>query len=132
MKTEKVIEEIKRNGFITERQINLLKNRTNRGEIIERYHDLEYIPITPEQTEKGIKFLLNLYKTPTGKIRKRNPFSDWQAEVLETFVEFAFVGFYNNSSNGFVINNYPIYSVCGADGDFEYYYDLCNGTINIL
>ena len=75
MKTEKVIEEIKRNGFITERQINLLKNRANRGEFID-FYDLQYTHITPEHTEKGIKYLLNLYKTPTGKIRKNNPFSD--------------------------------------------------------
>ena len=25
-----------------------------------------------------------------------------------------------------------MYLVCGADGDFEYYYDLWDGTINIL
>lgn len=130
MKTEKVIEEIKRNGFITERQINLLKNRANRGEIID-FYDIEYSNITPEQTEKGIKFLLNLYKTPTGKVRKNNPFSDKQAKVLETFVEFAFVGFYPKS-NGYVSYHFPIYSVCGTDGDFEYYYDLWNGTINII
>ena len=130
MKTEKVIEEVKRNGFITERQINLLKNRANRGEIID-YYDLEYSRITPEQTDKGIKFLMNLYKTPTGKVRKNNPFSDKQAKVLETFVEFAFVGF-RSKTHGFWEHNCPIYFVRGADGDFEYYYDLWNGTINIL
>lgn len=130
MKTEKVIEEVKRNGFITERQINLLKNRANRGEFIDLY-DLQYTHITPEQTEKGIKFLLNLYKTPTGKIMKNNPFSDHQAKVLETFVEFAFVGFCLKI-NGFVSHYSPIYLVCGSDGDFEYYYDLWNGTINIF
>ena len=130
MKTEKVIEEVKRNGFITERQINLLKNRANRGEFIDLY-DLQYTHITPEQTGKGIEFLLNLYKTPTGKIMKNNPFSDHQAKVLETFVEFAFVGFCLKI-NGFVSHHFPIYLVRGSDGDFEYYYDLGNGTINIF
>lgn len=130
MKTEKAIEEIKRNGFITERQINLLKNRANRGEIT-NFYDIQYIHITQEQTEKGIKFLLNLYKTPTGKVRKNNPFSDKQAKVLETFVEFAFVGFYPKS-HGSTSYHCPIYLACGADGDFEYYYDLWDGTINII
>ena len=130
MKTEKAIEKINRNGFIAERQINLLKNCANRGEIID-FYDIQYIHITQKQTEKGIKFLLNRYKTPTGKVRRNNPFSDKQAKVLETFVEFAFVGFYPKS-NGYVSYHSPIYSVCGTDGDFEYYYDLWNGTINIL
>lgn len=130
MKTEKAIEGIKRNGFITERQINLLKNRANRGEIID-FYDMQYIHITQEQAEKGIKFLLNLYKTPTGRARKNNPFSDKQAKVLETFVEFAFVGFYPKRY-GSASYNCPIYLVCGADGDFEYYYDILGRTINIL
>lgn len=76
------------------------------------------IDVTPEQSAKGYKWLMNLYKTPTGKERKNNPFGYREMNILDNYKgeRFQFVGFYNDGNRW---HDYytPIYSLCGM----EYY-----------
>lgn len=130
MKTNDLILQISKAGIITEREINLVKNRMNHCEDVDLYpiYDNE-IDITCEQTKKGYDFLINLWKTQTGKERKNNPFGYREQNVLDSFEKFQFNGYYNNG-NRFASCYIPIYLVIGKSGSFEYYYSC--GKINII
>lgn len=131
LETSQIIENVLSNGVITEREILLLKKRANNGdnEAANFYPscDIE-IEITEEQSAKGYKWLMNLYKTPTGKERKNNPFGYREMNILDNYKgeRFQFVGFYNN---GNILRDYyiPIYSLCGME-----YYVNGKGSIQIV
>lgn len=83
--TNKVNEIIER-GFITESEINLLKNRVNNGRAdVCELDDLGGLAITDEQTAKDLNWLLNKWKTPRGTERKNNPFGYREEDILENF-----------------------------------------------
>ena len=129
MKTIDLLNKIENVKVITENEINLIKNRLNKGEVIDLsiIYDNE-IEITHEQTKKGIDFLRNQHKTPNGKERLNNPFGYREVEALETFERFYFVGFYD-AGNSYRKQMLPIYLVCGKEVTFEYYYD---GKVQII
>ena len=132
MKTnEQIFEEIKKQGYITEQQINLLKRRGNhQNEDIFDYtlfelEQFDYgIPLTPDQNEKGIKFLRNLAYTPTGKTRKNCPFGYRELNIIDTCTEFTFRGFYDAGRRNYV-SLLPLYELDGM----EYYYD---GEVHVV
>tara|TARA_R110002110_G_scaffold62000_3_gene173516 strand:- start:221 stop:1066 length:846 start_codon:yes stop_codon:yes gene_type:complete len=71
--------------------------------------------------------MLSLWKTPTGKERKNNPFGLREQDALENFEYFTLDGFKNiGRSYDFYV---PIYGVTGTDSYFQYYYD---GEVNII
>lgn len=122
MKTDQILKSIEQNGVVTEQQIKLLCRRMNNGENI----DVSYIwdnqpELTPEQNKKGIDFLMNQYKTPTGAIRKNNPFGYREQEILENFKNFTLIGFYDAGryGNKFFV---PLYGCNSESNGFEYYY----------
>jgi len=121
--TKNIINEIIKKGEITEKEILLLKRCANGGdkEASNFYpgSDIE-IYLTKEQSEKAFKWLWNLYKSPTGKERKNNPFGYREIDILENNKEelFRFIGFYDNG-NLYYSNYIPIYEFCGM----EYYVD---------
>lgn len=90
----------------------------NKTSIRKNYSGVTEIDVTPEQSAKGYKWLMNLYKTPTGKERKNNPFGYREMNILDNYKgeRFQFVGFYNDGNRW---HDYytPIYSLCGM----EYY-----------
>lgn len=121
LETSQIIENVLSNGVITEREILLLKKRANNGdkEAANFYPgcDIE-IELTDEQSVKGYKWLMNLYKTPKGKERENNPFGYQEMNILDNYKgeRFQFVGFYNNENRCY--DDYiPIYSLCSM----EYY-----------
>lgn len=129
MKTSDLLTKIEKSNSITESEIQLLKNRLNKGEKI----DMEYIwnneiKLTPEQNKKGIDFLMNQYITPSGKERTNNPFGYQEIEILKNFTYFELRGFYDagNYNNSYYL---PLYICCGDNNAFEYYY---NGEVNII
>lgn len=65
--------------------------------------------ITSSQAQKGLSWLLNQWKTPTGKARKHNPFNDEQQAILQDFKCFYFVG--TKRFNQFNSYYSPIYRV---------------------
>lgn len=130
MKTnEQIFEEIKKQGYITEQQILLLKMRGKYKDIFDySLLDTEQfnygIPLSPAQNKKGIYFLRNLAYTPAGKIRKNCPFGYRELNIIDTCTEFTFRGFYDAGNKNY-ISLLPLYEI----GGMEYYYD---GEIHII
>lgn len=84
--------------------------------------------LTPEQTEKGIKWLLNEWKTPRGVERKNNPFGYREEEVLEHFAHFMFEGFYDAGTYSQYHNYIPLWGVYSKKyGYFQYYMQAGTG-----
>ena len=129
-KTEEIIKEIFKSRTISEKEINLLKNRKNNGKVVGLDYDLgEDIMLTKDQEAKGLKYLMNQWKGKSGAVRKNNPFGYREQEALESFKYFEFAGFYD--AGNFIRRFYvPVYSVVGNDGCFDY--AIYNGKVNIL
>ena len=125
------------NGCISEKDILLLKRRMNNpstsAEMVLKINELMSdfegnMRVSPEQSKKGLDFMYNLYKTPTGKVRKNCPFNDEQKEILElakhnsSESHFWLEGFslmnYTSRSN----NLYPAYMLLNTKGRFTYIY----------
>lgn len=87
------------------------------------------LTLSDSQNKKGIDFLLNQWKTPTGKERLNNPFGYREQNVLEGFTHFTLSSFYDASRYGQAAYYLPIYHCFGNDSCFEYYY---NGKVNII
>ena len=129
MKSNDLVLEIAKMGIITEKEINLIKIRLNRGEKVDLNPlNEKVIKLTDEQNKKGIDFLINLYKTPRGIERKNNPFGFYEQRILDNFSHFCFNGYYNvGKYDKYYI---PVYS-CYSDVEcFVYYYMA--GKINII
>jgi hypothetical protein len=116
---------------ISERDLNLIKNRLNAERV--KVGDIK-IPdegwkLTPDQTRKGYEFLMDLWKSPTGKERVNNPFGYREQDALENFEEFRVTDFYNagNMYHDFYV---PYYEVIGKNNSFGYAY--YGGEIHIL
>lgn len=132
MKTnEQIFEEIKKQGYITEQQIMLLKRRGNhQNEDIFDYtlfelEQFDYgIPLTPEQNDKGLAFLRDKAYTPRRNLRKNCPFGYRELNIIDTETEFTFLGFYDAGRRNHV-NLLPLYGI----GGMEYYYD---GEIHVI
>lgn len=127
--TRKRVSEILSSGVISEKDLNLLKNRINHR--LCEYEDIEplfldCVTLSDDQTAKGIKWLRNLCKTPAGKERKNNPFGAREISVLEgENIKIDLCGLYDTGKCGF--RNYqPNYCVYSENGSFEYV-PYCNG-----
>ena len=123
-------------GYISEKDILLLKRRMNNpntnAEMILKINELMSdfegnMRVSPEQSKKGLDFMYNLYKTPTGKVRKNCPFNDEQKEILEfakhnsSGAHFWLEGFeidYTSRNNSL----YPAYMLLNTKGCFIYIY----------
>lgn len=118
-------------GYLTEAEVNLLKNRMNRGEKVDLQplYDAEEMNLTPDQVKKGFNWLWNLYKTPKGKERSRHPFGYREIRALESFKTITLIDFYNagNAYRDFYV---PFYAVNGKEGFFEY--AVYGGELHIL
>ena len=129
MKTnEAIITEIAEKGFITEKEINLLKRRSNReGRDVINYELLgEGVPVTPEQGAKALLWLKKLLKR-NGDPREGQNLGYREIDIINTAAEndFEFVCLYdcgNKWHSSFV----PVYR-CGA---MEYY--VIGGKINVV
>jgi len=140
---------------ITEREILNARKRAN-GYSSAKDKTLLEIPdggfnLTPEQTKKGLNYLLDLaflpskmselrkvYRedsnTPEEYLRKNCPFGEREIYCLLNFKIFLLTDWYDAiSSVGFQMgyHNYcPVYTVISKDGTcFDYYF---NGSINII
>lgn len=132
MKTnETIFAEIKAAGFMTEKQMQLLKNGSNKAQ----KDLLDYDTINPdgygtktapEWGAKGIQWLRSLL-TSKGEPRKGQNLGYREIEIIKTATpeDFSFIGFYNNG-RGWYRNYLPVYN-CGG---MEYY--ISNGFIQIV
>ena len=114
MKTNELIyKEITESGFITEANMKLLKNRSNKAckdlfdyDFLERFADGCGIPLTAEQGEKGLIWLKKFIR----KDGRSNVYGYRELEIVQnaTPSDFLFHGFYDSGNY-----HLPIYSVNG-------------------
>ena len=130
MKTEILLKEIAEKGVITEKQISLLKLRSNKEQ--KNLYDLfdEEIQCTTEQTKKVLEWLLNKWKTPKGAERKNNPFGYREQNVLEDENAKAYFNGFYDAGNSYVTFFVPIYEIVGNGSSFEYI--VTGGEIKII
>ena len=126
--TETIITEVAERGYITEKEINLLKCRSNReGRDVINYELLgDAVPVTPEQGAKGLLWLKKLLKR-NGEPREGQNLGYREIDIINNATEndFEFVCLYdcgNKWHSSFV----PVYR-CGA---MEYY--VLGGKINVV
>ena len=118
MKTNELIyKEISESGYITEANMKLLKNRSNKAcsdafdyDFLESFADGCGIPLTAEQGEKGLLWLKKFIR----KDGISNVYGYRELEIVQnaTPSDFMFHGFYDAGNN---LSHYylPIYSVNG-------------------
>ena len=118
MKTiEMIYKEITENGYITEANMKLLKNRSNKNgrdlfdyDFLESFLDGCGIPLTAEQGEKGLLWLKKFIR----KDGSSNVYGYREIEIVQnaTPSDFLFQGFYD--AGNYLSHHYlPIYSVNG-------------------
>ena len=118
MKTiELIYKEITENGYITEANMKLLKNRSNKAcsdlfdyDFLESFSDGCCIPLTAEQGEKGLLWLKKFIR----KDGSSNVYGYREIEIVQnaTPSDFLFQGFYD--AGNYLSHHYlPIYSVNG-------------------
>lgn len=118
---QEIIDNAYKAGFISEKDILLLKRRLNN----KSFGDVRIpneIRVSDEQKEKGLKWLRNLYVSPTGKIRKNNPFEGREMDILECSndkLEAYLVGFFNIGN--FYKLYVPLYKYTDGEKSFSYY-----------
>lgn len=108
---EQIFNEIREAGVITEKQISLLKRRSNQNQKDIFDYDLldsMSIRITPEQGKKGLAWLKRFIKKGVYGYR--------ELEILETAKpeDFEFNGFYD-AGNAYVHHYVPIYYLSGME-----------------
>lgn len=120
---------------LSENDIRLICKRANdettRKETLDILSEFEdNFRITREQSEKGLNWLLNQWKSPRGVERKNNPFGYREQDVLEHFDHFTFDSLYDagNYQHSWYA---PIYSVHTADGG-SFQYVLRGGRVSII
>lgn len=127
------LEEIKKKDTITEKEISLIKRRLNDGtyksdEVYEMIGE-DGKALTSEQQEKGKAWLMDKWKSSTGKERENNPFGYREQEILDKFKGIRLKEFYDAGNYGF--HNYtPYYEVEGNETSFEYV--VKGGEVSIL
>lgn len=123
---------------ITEQQINLIGRRlNNQKELGDQLTDLyteaqeEGLTVTDEQAAKGFAWLLNLYKSPTGKVRVSNPYGTREESALDSGLKaFTYDGHFD-AGNAYHSWYAPLYTFIGKNGlSFQYY--VSAGGIQII
>ena len=118
MKTnETIFAEIKAAGFMTEKQMQLLKNRSNKAQKdLFQYDEFnEYIPLSEEWANKGIQWLKSLLKK-NGEPKAGQNLGFREIEIIKTATasDFAFMYFYD-AGNYFYHYYLPVYNVAGME-----------------
>lgn len=112
---EMIFADIRKNGFITKSDLQLLKNRSNKTqkdvvcyELLDEINNGYGIPVTEEQGEQGLKWLK--------RFSKRGIYGYRELEILKTATakDFCFRGFYD-AGNGWFKNYKPIYELNGME-----------------
>ena len=125
---ETIFEQIKTRGYMEEREMLLLKSRSNkeRKDLFNYDEFTEYIPLSEEWANKGLQWLKSLLKK-NGEPKAGQSLGYREIEIIKsaTASDFTFVCFYDNG-NGWYRNYIPVYNVAGM----EYY--VSGGKINVI
>lgn len=91
----------------------------------------DYTQLAHEQVAQGVKWLKNLWKTPSGKERKNNPFGYREQDILDgDGLTIELRDYYDASRYGQPPYYIPLYEVSSSGGCFEYY--VWGGRIHIV
>lgn len=115
---------------LTEAEVNLLMRRINSKKInpqdIPHFQDGEGYKLTDSQIAKGKAWLIDQWKSPTGRERVNNPFGYREEQILEKLREIRLKDVYSERGNFYI----PLYEVLGDDTSMEYY--VLGGKISIV
>ena len=123
-----IFENIHERGYITEKEMLLLKSRSNKSQKDLFQYDKfsDYIPLYEEWANKGLQWLKSLLKK-NGEPKAGQNLGDREIEIIKnaTASDIKFVCFYDNG-NGWYRNFVPVYNVAGM----EYY--VSSGFIQVV
>ena len=123
-----IFENIHERGYMTEKEMLLLKSRSNKAQKdLFQYDEFsDYIPLSEEWAEKGLKWLKSLLKK-NGEPKAGQNLGEREIEIIKTATasDFTFVCFYD-AGNRFYHNYLPVYNVAGME-----YYVSC-GFIQVV
>lgn len=123
-----IFENIHERGYMEEREMLLLKSRSNKAQKdLFQYDEFsEYIPLSEEWAEKGLKWLKSLLKK-NGEPKAGQSLGYREIEIIKnaTPEDFSFVCFHD-TGNKFYYNYVPVYNVAGMD------YFVYGGTIQVI
>ena len=126
--TTTICAQIKQRGFMTEKEMLLLKSRSNKAQKdLFQYDEFsEYIPLSEEWSNKGLKWLKSLIKK-NGEPKAGQNLGEREIEIIKTATasDFTFVCFYD-AGNCFYHYYIPVYNVAGV----EYY--VSGGFIQVV
>ena len=123
-----IFENIHERGYMTEKEMFLLKSRSNKAQkdLFQYDEFCEYIPLSEDWANKGLQWLKSLLKK-NGEPKAGQNLGDREIEIIKTATasDFTFVCFFDA---GNCFNHYylPVYNVAGM----EYY--VSGGTIKII
>ena len=112
-----IFENIHERGYMTEKEMLLLKSRSNKAQkdlfLYDEFN--EYIPLSEEWSEKGLKWLKSLLKK-NGEPKAGQNLGDREIEIIKTATasDFTFVCFYD-AGNGWHRNYLPVYNIAGME-----------------
>ena len=130
---EMIFEDVRANGFMTEKDMKLLKNRSNKEgkdffdyDLMESLSSGYGIPIDEEWANKGIVWLKSLLKK-NGEPKSGQSLGHREIDIIQTAEpsDFTFRGFYDAGRYGFR-NFLPLYGIAGME-----YYVSC-GKIQVV
>ena len=130
---EIIFEEVRVKGFMTEKDMKLLKNRSNNEgkdffdyDLMESLSSGYGIPIDQEWANKGITWLKSLLKK-NGEPKSGQSLGYREIDIIQTAEpsDFTFRGFYDAGRYGFR-NFLPLYGIAGME-----YYVSC-GKIQVI
>lgn len=123
-----IFENIRERGYMTEKEMLLLKSRSNKAQKdLFRYDEFNgYISLSEEFANKGLQWLKSLLKK-NGEPKAGQNLGDREIEIIKnaTASDITFVCFYDNG-NGWYRNFVPVYNVAGM----EYY--VSSGFIQVV
>ena len=112
-----IFENIHERGYMTEKEMLLLKSRSNKAQKdLFQYDEFNgYISLSEEFANKGLQWLKSLLKR-NGEPKAGQNLGDREIEIIKTAKasEFSFVCFYD-SGNGWYRNYVPVYNVAGME-----------------
>ena len=130
---EMIFEDVRANGFMTEKDMELLKNRSNKEgkdffdyDLMESLSSGYGIPIDEEWANKEIVWLKSLLKK-NGEPKSGQSLGYREIDIIQTAdpSDFTFRGFYDAERYGFR-NFLPLYGIAGME-----YYVSC-GKIQVI
>ena len=130
---EMIFEDVRTNGVMTEKDMKLLKSRSNKEgkdffdyDLMESLSSGYGIPIDEEWANKGIKWLKSLL-TKKGEPKSGQSLGYREINIIQTAdpSDFTFIGFYDAGRYGFR-NFLPLYGIAGME-----YYVSC-GKIQVI